>query len=149
MHDPGDEDAPPVARIEEPRPPADWFLVNIKRSANALACRLGGPVYLVGSALDVLNPADFDVRVLLREADLLRLFGKSMMRNGDWTDWTERDVRMGREQLKQSRRLSRRLRCNVDFQIQSEVDFKRYEGRPRLRLDTVPLETFEVGFGDA
>lgn len=148
MHDPGDEDAPPAPEVEE-RPPAFWFLRNIRRSANAIACRLGGPVYLVGSALDVLRPADFDIRVVLTEPDLLRLFGPDKFRNGDWADWTEREVRMGREQLKQSRRLSRRFRCNVDFQIQTEADLKRYEGRPRLRLDTVPDETFSAGLRDA
>lgn len=146
-HDAGDEHvAAPAAPA--PEPASAWFRLSARTTANAIACRLGGPVYLCGSALSVWRPADYDVRVVLAEHDLARLFGKAKPR-GDGLDWTERDLRRGREQLKQSRRLSRRFRCNVDFQIQTEAEHAAHEGCPRLRLDTVPDDVLAAGMGDA
>lgn len=82
----------------------------------------------------------------LAEHDLARLFGRD--RGGDGWQTGERDLRRMREQLKQSRRLSRVLRANVDFQIQTLAEFTAHEHRPRLRLDGVPDETLEAGLGD-
>lgn len=152
-HDAGDEHAAPPAAAAPPSPPdapaSEWFGLSARSTANAIACRLGGPVYLCGSALSVRRPADYDVRVVLAEHDLARLFGKETQRgDGDIFDWTERDLRRGREQLKQSRRLSRRFRCNVDFQIQTEAEHAAHEGRPRLRLDNVPDDVLAAGLGD-
>lgn len=144
-HDAGDEHAAP--RVPTTPPAADWLSLVMRPTANSLACRLGGPVYLCGSALTVARPADVDVRVVLAEHDIERLFGRPKPR-GDGLDWTERDLRRGREQLKQSRRLSRRFRCNVDFQIQTEDEHAAHAGRPRLRLDTVPDDVLAAGLGD-
>ena len=63
--------------------------------------------------------------------------------------WGPDELAPGREQLKQSRRLGRRFRCNVDFQIQTEEEASRYPGKPRLRLDAIPDEVFAAGLGDA
>lgn len=147
-HDSGDEHAAPTGD-PAPEPAAVWFRLSARTTANALACRLGGPVYLCGSALSVWRPADYDVRVVLAEHDMARLFGRERLQGGDVFDWSERDLRRGREQLKQSRRLSRRFRCNVDFQIQTEAEHAAHEGRPRLRLDTVPDDVLAAGMGDA
>lgn len=147
MHDPGDEDLPPPVAAPPP-PAASWFSRSAARTACAFATRYGGPVYLVGSALREERPGDFDVRLVLDERDLVRLFGERRIVQERWWDWTEQDQRRGREQLKQSRRLSRRFRCNVDFQFQSKLEAERYAG-PKLRLDTVPAATFEVGWTDA
>mgnify|MGYP000691666642 CR=1 FL=1 len=147
-HDTGDEHAPPAPPSPPDPPASEWFCLSARGTANAIACRLGGPVYLTGSALTQARPADVDVRVVLADHDLARLFGKEKPRD-DVFDWSERDLRRGREQLKQSRRLSRRFRCNVDFQIQTEAEHAAHEGRPRLRLDTVPDEALGAGLGDA
>jgi tRNA nucleotidyltransferase/poly(A) polymerase len=146
-HDPGDEHAPPAPST--PAPGSTWFALSALRTANAIACRLGGPVYLVGGALVDVTPHDYDVRVVLTEAELERLFGKHKGRGSGFFDWSEQDLRRGREQLKQSRRMSRRFRCNVDFQIQTVAEHEGHVGRPRLRLDSVPDETFLAGVGDA
>lgn len=147
MHDPGDEDLPSPAAAP-PLPASSWFSRNAARTACAFATRYGGPVYLVGSALREERPGDFDVRLVLDERDLVRLFGERRIVQDRWWDWTEQDHQRGREQLKQSRRLARRFRCNVDFQFQSLAEAARHAG-PRLRLDTVPDATFEAGWTEA
>lgn len=144
-HDPGDELDAPVAAP----PAAERLAITMARTACALAVRLGGPVYLVGSALTEPDPADVDVRVVLAAADLERLFGPRLVRGGRWWDWSEQDVRRGREQLKQSRRLSRRFGANVDLQIQTEDEARAYAGRPALRLDSIPAAAFAAGLGEA
>jgi hypothetical protein len=40
-----------------------------------LALRFGAPVYLVGSALELVDPRDVDVRVLVREEDFKARYG--------------------------------------------------------------------------
>lgn len=145
MHDPGDEHrSPDPAEV----PAAIGFSRKALRTANAFACRYGGPLYLVGSALREARPGDYDVRLVLGDRDMVRLFGERRLMADRWWDWTEQDHRRGREQLKQSRRLSRRFNCNVDFQIQTLLEASRYRG-PRLRLDTVANAVFEVGWTDA
>jgi hypothetical protein len=136
----------------DPEPPvaAEWFALSFQRLANALACRLGAPVYLVGSALTSARPGDYDVRVVLGDQDLHRLFGRGYDDVGTVSSqWSPGRWRQGREQLKQSRRLSRMMRVNVDFQIQDYVDAERYADLPRLRLDKAPDGFFEAGKGDA
>lgn len=145
--DPGDEHAAPA--IEPPAPASTWLRVSMRTTANAYACRLGGPVYLVGSALTSSRPADVDIRVVLDDRDLVRLFGPPKLRDGDIRDWSTQELRQGREQLKQSRRLSRRFNCNVDFQIQTAHEFAAHEGHACLRIDTIPDEVFTAGHGDA
>ena len=99
-HDPGDEHAD-LAVDPPPEPASTWIARSMVRLACGYACRLGGPVYLVGSALDVPRPADVDIRVVLADHDLDRLFGARKIRDDNAYGWTEHDVRLGREQLKQ------------------------------------------------
>lgn len=146
--DPGDEH---VESAPAAPPAAERLSLTMARTACAIAARLGGPVYLVGSALTEANPADIDIRVVLAD-HIERLFGPRTMRGGRWWDWTEQDVRRGREQLKQSRRLSRQFGLNVDFQIQTQGAkgyVVGYRERPKLRLDTMPDTAFGAGLGDA
>ena len=101
------------------------------------------PVYLVGSGLGTFRlwpdygyMHDLDLRCVIRQHDVERLFGKKDVL-----------IPMLREQLKQSRRLSRVLYCRVDFQFQTSTS--RYEGKPRERIDTMPDELFDAGLNDA
>ena len=127
----------------------EWFRWSFQSFANSLASRLGGPVYLVGSALHRHRPADYDVRVVLEEHDLVRLFGLADdKKRPDGQLWNTRQWAMGREQLKQSRRLSRAMRVNVDFQIQTVHEAEQRATRPRLRLDTASDGFFDAGLGD-
>lgn len=139
--------APP----EPPSPPYYVFGYQIQRLANAMAARYGAPVYLCGSALTNPKPNDYDVRVVMPEAELARMFGADDSNEPRTLDdlTAPREWRILRECLKQSRRLSRTFAKNVDFQIQSQSDAKRYEDKGRVRLDRASEEFFEAGQGDA
>lgn len=130
----------------------DIFVPLFQRQANGIACRLGAPVWLVGSALtnpDQPNPRDWDVRVVVSDRDMKRLFGcedpavrspARMLPNGEvaggeflpW-EWVR-----AYENLKQSRKLAYIFARNIDFQVQSETEAHGYRNHPRLRLDVVP-----------
>lgn len=129
-------------------PAADWFRYAFIGLANACAASYGGPVYLCGSALRKAKPGDFDVRVVVSDVDMRRLFGPDKNERKDGDCWNEREWRIARERLKQSRRFSRATRVNVDFQIQSEDEAARHENEPRLRLDKAPDGFFRAGRGE-
>lgn len=152
--DPGDEHAePPVDAVgERVRAFAEAFRGN----ANSLAMAYGGPMYLVGSMLKRVDPGDVDLRIMLERDQLEMWFGKG------WDDpyWNEpAKLRIEREQLKQSVRLSRRWRGyparRFDLQFQC-VLLSDVDGLPiaspsrglRLRLDNVPVASFRVGWTD-
>jgi len=121
-----------------PDPPYHWFCIQFQASANGLAVKFGGTVWLVGSALVRESPRDYDVRVIISERDRLRLFGKvdtELSVNDQWSraEWLQRT-----ESLKQSRRMSDRYRKNIDVQIQTEEEAKRYVDDPAVRLDSAP-----------
>jgi hypothetical protein len=133
-----------------PPPAADWFAIKAQLLANALAARYGGPVYLVGSALALPDPHDFDLRVVLAEVDMARLFGRDDATDARvGIDHGSRAWRRMREQLKQSRRFSRLMRVNIDLQVQTAAEALRYADRPLLRLDRAPAGFFAAGLDDA
>lgn len=150
MSDPGDED-PAIAPALPPRVPT-----AIQRFADGLAASYGGPVYVVGSGIDRIHlwPGDFgylsdlDLRCLVSRDDLERLFGPRTIRNDNPAGHCHQDIAQMREQLKQSRRLSRALQMRVDFQLQALPLRTKYTDRPRLRADTLPDEFFAAGLGD-
>ena len=130
-------------------PASEWFARTFQGLASSLTSRYGGPIYLVGSAL--VKPAplagDYDVRVLLENADIERLFGTDLSyAEGDLT--SVRRWRWLREELKQARRMSRAMRVNIDFQFQHAQHQARYAGKPRLRLDKATDEYLAAGLGD-
>lgn len=133
-------------------PASDWFAEVFRRNANGLAARIGGPVFLVGSALTSDTPRDLDIRVLPSDGDFARLFGAAAIKpytvDGkypcDYEDW---EWRRARENLKQSRIMSYRMNRNVDVQIQRADEAARYADSPRLRLDSAP-EAFFDGNGE-
>jgi hypothetical protein len=104
-------------------------------------------VYLVGSMLATPlgeSTFDIDVRVVVGEDDLVRLYG----RYGADVDPQMRRAKMRYDRLKQSRRLSRVFRRNIDFQTMTEADAVRHKDKPRVRLDTTPDHHFTAGQGD-
>ena len=142
---------------ETPLAVAETFALRFRGNANSLAMAYGGPMFLVGSVLTSLEPGDIDLRLILERTEMEALFGKDFDSHG--LEWSPAKWRVEREQLKQSRRLTRRWRggCpawRFDFQFQcglnSDVDGLpiMHEGKPWLRLDTVPLSYFTAGKGD-
>lgn len=151
MSEPSPSLCPYCDRADCPRPPYEEFAYRIQMTADALASRYGGPVYLVGGALSDEEPADYDIRVVMGEADLVRLFGPDDSQGPRDSNalTTPRMWRKLREELKRSRRLSSSLRVFVDFQIQSEAEAAvRYADKPRVRLDRATAEFFEAGKGE-
>lgn len=139
-----------------PQEQAEQFAIRFRGNANSLAMAYGGPLYLVGSVLTSLEPGDVDLRLQLTRDDLECWFGKDFDSHG--LEWSPAKWRLEREQLKQSRRLTRRWRggCpawRIDFQFQSTL-FSDIDGLPimregpSLRLDTVPLSYFAAGKDD-
>lgn len=141
---------------QTPQERAQDFAIRFRAQANSLAMAYGGPLYLVGSLLTSLDPGDVDLRLQLEREDMLLWFGEDFDAHG--IEWSPAKWRREREQLKQSRRLSRRWRGyparRFDFQFEpalmSDVDGLPImrEGKPCLRLDTVPLDYFRAGRGE-
>lgn len=139
-----------------PMEQAETFALRFRGNANSLAMAYGGPLYLVGSVLTSLEPGDVDLRLMLERADMEALFGGDFESRG--SEWSNAKWRLEREQLKQSRRLTRRWRggCpawRFDFQFQCCLNSERtglpiMHDAPHLRLDTVPLSYFSAGRGD-
>jgi hypothetical protein len=122
---------------------------------NSHASAYGGPIYLVGSALATLEPGDWDLRCMLERPALDLWFGEGWdLENFDKPGWPPSRVALHREQLKQSRRLTRQLKRRVDFKLESclysDVDGLPIMrgGKPHLRMDDLPLSLFKAGFGD-
>lgn len=144
-----------------PLPPHELFAVRFRSAANHLAIAYGGPLFLVGSAITSRAPGDIDLRLCLDRVDMVTLWGEAFDKND--FEWSPGKLLRHREELKQSRRLTRgwgslllhMLGTNrVDFQFQcglfSDIDGLpiMHEGKPNLRLDAIPLDYFAAGRGD-
>ena len=141
-HDAGDEHA--AAPPPGPQPLGAWLAHALRHQADALASMYGGPIYMVGSALQLEDPGDVDLRCVLEEHDWRRLFG-GLDQHGQEKERTR--LRRYREELKQSRRLARGFRYRFDFQFQARATFAAKHG-PRVRIDAVPDYVFAAGLGD-
>ncbi len=135
-----------------PREAADSFAIAFQGRANRIALAYGGPLYLVGSMLTSLQPGDIDLRLAIAREDLVALFGEGCAHLGE--EWPPAKFLLHREELKQSRRLTRYWRRGrFDFQFQIALfDGKgqpiEMDDKPRLRLDAVPFEFFSAGRGE-
>jgi len=155
-------DVAAVAEPEKPETPmdrAERFATAFRRNANRLAMAYGGPVYLVGSMLTSLKPGDVDIRIMLTREDLVLWFGEDFDSHKDPIEWSPAQWNLEREQLKQSRRQSKRWRgyparrFDIQFQcsLMSDTDGLPIENPsrgPRLRLDTTPLDYFRAGWSN-
>lgn len=146
-----------------PRERADSFARIFAGQANHLAAQFGGQLWLVGSMLTSLTPGDVDLRLAITREDLVAWFGDD---NLDCVvPWGESSYRRAREELKQSRRMTRRWcafkgsagrhwATRIDFQFWICLlgdDGEPLDGRakgPRLRLDTLPADFLNAGRGD-
>jgi hypothetical protein len=144
-----------------PTEQAETFALRFRGNANHLAIAYGGPLYLVGSALTSLTPGDIDLRLLIDRADCEAMWGRRF--DHPDLEWSAGKLARHREELKQSRRLTRRWKggafpCGVrrfDFQFKCAL-FTAAEDRhpvmpdkPFLRLDTIPMHILlDAGRGD-
>lgn len=150
-------DAPaPIAEVT-PRERAEAWARRFRGQANHLAFQFGAPLYLVGSYLHAGEPGDIDIRCLIAREDIEAWFGADC--DGVGADWTPGSFKRCREELKQSRRMTRRWNrpdrppTRIDFQFQialfsDETGEPIQDDRPRLRLDAVPNEMLRAGRGE-
>jgi hypothetical protein len=145
------------AIIEPPTPleRAETFKRSFQGWANNYAIQFGGPLYLVGSILTSIMPGDIDIRLQLDRETCVLWWGEHFdgPRWEAGRDWLWRK----REELKQSRRITRAFRGHgprIDFQFQCTL-FRdgdgspiMRDGKPFLRLDAVPDELFQAGKSD-
>ena len=137
-------------------PRARTFAGIFRGNANSIAFAYGGPVFLVGSYITDEMPGDIDIRVLLAVEDLELWFGPVWQGIGH--DWEPGAFRRHRDELKQSRRLTRRWHgptngMRIDFQFQNslfddEGEAFQPDERPRIRLDAVPNSMLRAGRGE-
>lgn len=142
---------------------AEQFAIRFRSNANYLAISYGGPLYLVGSCLTSLTPGDIDLRLMLAREDCEAMWGDRFDHSD--LEWSPGKLACHREELKQSRRLTRRWKGGAgfggcvrrfDFQFQSALfsdDPDRHpimrEDRPALRLDAIPIDILlDAGRGD-
>lgn len=136
---------------------AELFAARFRANANSLAMAYGGRLWLVGSTLTSNDPGDIDLRCVITHEDAELMFGADSGPN-QGPDWTPGRWRRAREELKQSRRLTRRWkggahpsyvrRFDFQFVMCSPPEMFEIGDRPRLRLDTAPDEALNAGRGD-
>jgi hypothetical protein len=122
----------------------EWFPVGFRRVANCLAAYYGGPVYLVGGALQPGKPRDLDIRIVISEPDALRLFGKHNLSVDHLADHCPTCWKQLQEQLRENRLWSQRWHQRFDIQFQTDTEAQRYAHEPRLRLDSAPEWFFDT-----
>lgn len=139
---------------------AEMFALKFRGQANHLAFQFGGPVYMVGSMLTAATPGDIDIRCVIAREDADLWFGADS--DGTGIDWTAGSFARAREELKVSRRMTRRWSnrgwwpeaTRIDFQFQISLfddtgdPIHSHGDRPRLRLDRVPNDLLIAGRGD-
>lgn len=137
----------------------DWnetvrgFVFMFQGEANGLALMFGAPLFLVGSALTSTDPGDIDLRMIITADDAVAMFGPEAHQAR--VEWKWSHFKMAREELKQSRRLTKRWRhiWTHDAERPMRFDFQfqigdKHPTKPKCRLDKVPDEMFAAGKGD-
>lgn len=112
------------------------LLPQLTKLANQWYGYYGGPVYLVGSALDKEDPRDIDIRVVITNQDFERLFGKYEdfvveYNSGKFGSCSWRWVE---DRLKRCRTGYVETNANIDFSCYAEDMWD--PTLPFLRLDT-------------
>jgi hypothetical protein len=107
--------------------------------ARQIALRFGRPVWLVGSALELPDPRDVDVRVLLNDEEFLARYGDpAEWHKGLWfPNRKDGSLRYAADMWDLSREASLVLGLNIDFQVQPPIESGKYPVAKRHRLDDV------------
>jgi hypothetical protein len=107
--------------------------------ANQMAARFARPVYLVGSALTSAVPRDWDVRIVLSNAEFELRYGDS--RQYEAGAWRPKrfPAMLGyyADMAKLTAQAVSAARVNVDFQVHPMRFAYRFKGERRRRLDMV------------
>ena len=121
-------------------PPAVVRLIpRMQPWARQLALRFCRPVYLVGSALDLPDPRDVDVRVILSAEEFEARWGdaKTWFRALWWPGRNDGSMRYAADMWDLSREASLVLQLNIDLQVQPPLEAMMHDASKRARLDDV------------
>lgn len=108
--------------------------------ANQIAARYGRPVYLVGSALQLQDPRDVDVRCIITDKEFEARFGRveDWVKASWWPSKNDGSLRYAMEIGDLSREASLVLSKNIDFQVQPPAEARRHLGGADRRVDLGP-----------
>jgi hypothetical protein len=85
------------------------------------------------------SPRDIDIRIVISDEQFEARYGNVL----DWIDdgwsevWREPRQKWARDMAKLSQDVTRITKQNVDFQVYSETYAQCFNGKERLRLDTI------------
>ncbi len=118
---------------------SEGLLRTMQPWARQIASRFGRPVYLCGSALELPQPRDIDVRVVLTDAEFAARWGNpNTWRCAVWTPYPcEGSRRWASDMGKLNQQGSKVLGLNLDLQVQALCHAREFADKPRLRLDDV------------
>lgn len=135
--------------------PFELFWLKFQRTANSLAIRYGGKVYLVGSALTKEAPRDYDIRIIIPQRERRRQFGETglyRLEDGTLTEtnrsnmdaWSTAKWRQSYEGLRRNREMEEMgFVYPFDIQIMDEAMDVNFKKHPRIRMDAMPDEWIE------
>jgi hypothetical protein len=102
--------------------------------ATYIAARYSGPVYLVGSALELPNPRDVDIRCVIDDELFIARFG-------DFKQWYHFSPSINNDFIKYaaeiwdiSREAALQFKINIDFAVQPITVAKEHQ-KSRMRID--------------
>lgn len=111
--------------------------------ANQLAARFAAPVWLVGSTLEKgASARDVDVRIVVADDAFESRYGitAAMYAREMWSTWSDPSRRVGLDMAKLNAGAVHAFKMNMDVQIMPALMARAFDGRPRLRLDTIAAE---------
>jgi len=124
----------PLARV---RPAAERLPQYMIGWANQMAARFGRPVFLVGSALRLPDPRDYDVRIVLSDDEFRDRYGDPHeYEAGTWLPHRFPSMlRYYADMAKLTQQAVAAIRLNIDFQVHPRRFAYGYREQPRRRLD--------------
>lgn len=127
---------------------ADMLPPRVSGWATQLAARFGRPVFLVGSALKLPSPRDYDVRIVLSNDEFQNRYGDpSLYERSCWVPGFFPTMRGYFEDMaKLARQGVEAIQLNLDLQVHPLRFAYRYRDEARLRLDKIEglEDLFEV-----
>ena len=135
--------------------PFELLWLQFQGTANSLAIRYGGKVYLTGSALTKKNPRDIDIRIIISQKERRRQFGeigKYRLPDGSLVEvhrsnmdtWSQSRWKQSYEGVKSNRDAADRgYDYPFDIQIMDEAMDANFKDHPRIRMDAMPDEWIE------
>lgn len=104
--------------------------------ATQIAIRFGRPVFLVGSALELCEPRDIDVRVEISQEEFESRYGNSREwhRSLWFPNRNDGSMKYAADMWDIAREASLVLKMNIDFAVQPPVEYEQYAGKKKVQI---------------